>query len=163
MNQNSFNKENIEYKLSVSNNLNSNFIVKNKKLFFKAFFIDQLHTAIKELFSDLSFTKSKNDSYMECCAVDSKVIQMIIKAIIETEEYTLEGIAYYTRIPFDVVFDAACGNSSQISITFWKKMIGLLIQIRPQIEQMLYENALVLKEKQKFSLLSILADDKVNL
>lgn len=74
--------------------------------------------------------------------MDSKIIQLLIKSIVETEEYTLEGIAYHTRIPFDVIYDAACGISNQFSITPWARVVDLYLKVKPDITQMLVKKLL---------------------
>jgi len=62
-------------------------------------------------------------------------------------EYTLEGIAHYTRIPFDVIFDAACGNNNQLSITPWARIIDLYIQVKPDVTQLLLNKLIEIKDK----------------
>lgn len=74
--------------------------------------------------------------------MDSKIIQLLIKSIVETEEYTLEGIAHYTHIPFDVIYDAACGIKNQFSITPWARVVGLYLKVNPDITQILAKKLL---------------------
>lgn len=92
---------------------------------------------------------------MECYAMDSKIIQLIIHGIVETGEYTLEGVALYARIPFDVIYDAACGISNQLSITPWTRIVDLYMQVRPDIAKILVDKLIELKEMHRaaFSLL----------
>ncbi len=65
--------------------------------------------------------------------MDSKIIQFIIQDIVETGDYTLEGIAYHTHIPFDVIYEAACGMSNQFSVTSWVRVVGLYLQVKPEV------------------------------
>lgn len=106
---------------------------KNKRYFLKAFLLGALHQLLCELFNNKIDRYQKNDSTMECYSMDNKIIQFLIHDIIETGEYTLEGIAYHTRIPFDVIFDAAYGNTNQLSITPWARIVDLYIQVRPDV------------------------------
>lgn len=71
--------------------------------------------------------------------MDNQIIQLIINGIIETGEYTLEGIAHYTRIPFDIIYDVACGINTPISITTWSKIAWLYTQVKPEIAKMLFK------------------------
>ena len=93
-----------------------NFSPKNKRKMLRAFLLGHLHKLFIELFLD-QLQGNQNNSTMEYYEMDSKIIQVLIQGIIETGEYTLEGIALYTRIPFDVIYDAACGINNQFSIT----------------------------------------------
>lgn len=120
----------------------------------KAFLLGQLHKLFSELFHN-KIQCNQNNSLMECYAMDSKIIQLFIQGIVETGEYTLEGIALYTRIPFDVIYDAACGISNQFSITPWARVADLYIQVKPDVAKALIEKLLELREKSRgaFSLL----------
>jgi hypothetical protein len=84
--------------------------------------------------------------------MDSKIIQTLIQGIVETGEYTLEGIAHVTRIPFDVIFDAACGNNNQFSITPWARIVDLYMQVKPEVTQLLFNKLLEIKDKNHFAL-----------
>jgi hypothetical protein len=84
--------------------------------------------------------------------MDSKIIQFLIQGIIETGEYTLEGVAHYTRIPFDVIFDAACGNNNQLSITPWARIVDLYMQVKPDVTQLLFNKLIEIKDKNHFAL-----------
>ena len=80
---------------------------------------------------------NENHATMEYCLMDRKIIQLIIREILETEEYTLEGIAYYARVPLDVIIDAVCGKNCNLSITFWGRIIELYVQVKPDISNMI--------------------------
>lgn len=111
----------------------------------KAFLLGRLY----ELFSELFRGKIENQHnfYMECYAMDSKIIQLLIQDIVETGEYTLEGIAYHTHIPFDIIYEAASGISNQLSIAPWAKVVDLYIQVKPDIEQALVNRFLEIKNR----------------
>ena len=131
------------------------FSAKNERKILKAFLLGRLQT----LFCDLFHTKiqcNQNNSSMECYAMDSKIIQILIQGIVETGEYTLEGIAYYTRIPFDVIYEAACGINKQFSITTWIRVVDLYIQVKPDVVQVIIDKLLEIKNKNHAALLSLL-------
>lgn len=88
------------------------FSEKNERKILKAFLVRRLHQLFCELFHS-KIKDDQNNSSMECYTMDSKIIQLLIQGIVDTGEYTLEGIAYHTHIPFDVIYDAACGINNQ--------------------------------------------------
>ena len=88
--------------------------------------------------------------------MDSKVIQLLIQGIVESGEYTLEGIAFYTHIPFDVLYEAACGIGNQFSITPWARVVDLYIQIKPDIAQVLISRLIEVVGKNSAGLSSLL-------
>lgn len=131
------------------------FSAKQDRKLLKVFLLSRLH----QLFCDLFKNKmqcNQNNSSMECYTMDSKIIQLLIQGIIETGEYTLEGISYRTRIPFDVIFDAACGISNQFSITPWVRIVDLYIQVNPEIAQALFDKLIEIKDKNYAAILALL-------
>jgi hypothetical protein len=66
-----------------------------------ALLLGQLHEVFNIVFHD-NIESNQNNSSMECYTMDSKIIQLLISGIVDSGNYTLEGIAYHTRIPFDV-------------------------------------------------------------
>ncbi len=129
----------------------------NERKILKAFLLGCSH----QLFSELllpPLQHNPTDSYMGCYTMDSKIIQLLIHGIVETGEYTLEGIAHHTRIPFDVIFDAACGNNRQFSITPWARIIDLYLQLKPEIAELIFDKLLAIKE-QRVQGLSLLLNE----
>lgn len=118
----------------------------NERKVLKVILIRYLHQVFCELFKHKLQLNKKNSS-LECYAMDSKILQLIIKGIIETGEYTLQGIAYHTRIPEDVIYDAASGISNQFSVTPWAKVVDLYLQVKPDTAQVLIARLLDLKDK----------------
>jgi hypothetical protein len=133
---NSASDENIPRNNTYSSTLK--FSIQNERKLLKTFLLGRLHHLFCEIFHKQIQQYQTNFS-MECYAVDSKIIQLLIQGIVETGEYTLEGIAYATRIPFDVIFDAACGNNNQFSMTPWVRIINLYTQVKPDVAQLLFK------------------------
>lgn len=90
--------------------------------------------------------------------MDSKIIQHLIKDIVETGEYSLEGIAFHTRIPFDVIYDATCGNCNQFSVTLWARIVDLYIQVKPDVALVLIKKLIELNEKSSSSVSLLLSE-----
>lgn len=116
----------------------------NERKILKAVLLGCLHQLFLEIFQQEIYL-NKNQPALECYEMDKKIIQIIIKAILNTEEYTPEGIAYHTRIPLDVINEAASGINNQLSITPWVRVIALFMQSNPDIGKLLIEKLLELK------------------
>lgn len=134
------------------NNVILDFSEVNQRKILKAFLLNISHQLISQLFNN-KIQSDPNNSSMECYAMDNKIIQLLIQGIIETGEYTLEGIAYATHIPFDVIYDAACNINNQYSVTLWTKIVDLYIQLNPSIAQALVDKLLETKEKYSAALM----------
>lgn len=115
--------------------------LKCERMLLRWFLLSQLQKLFYELFEDVvKYINSDSVSLeMEYYVMDSKIIQCIIRSILGSEEYTLEGIARYTRVPFDVIFDAACGNNRHLSITSWLRIVDLYLQTNPEISEKLLD------------------------
>lgn len=122
------------------------FSPQNKRKILIATLLGFLHQIISELFGK-KIQINDNQDLLESYVMDSKIIQLLIHGIIESGEYTLEGIAFYTHIPFEVIFDAACGIGNQFSITPWAKVVDLYMQVNPDIASVLADKLLEVKNK----------------
>ncbi len=67
-----------------------------------------------------------------------KFMQELIKDILATEEYTLSGIAEYSNIPEEVLYDVAAGVNDNPSFDISRKLFQLHMTLRPDI----YKNIL---------------------
>jgi hypothetical protein len=134
------------------------YCAKNERKILKAFLLSYLYLLFCELFQD-KMQRHQNNYSMEYYAMDSKIIQLLIQGIIETGEYTLEGIALYTHIPFDVIYDVACGFSNQFSITPWARVVDLYIKVRPDIAQVLIDKLLDIREKNRAAISLLLTEE----
>lgn len=113
------------------------------------------------LFCELFQQKINNDEHfpMEYHIMDNKIIQLLLSSIIESGDSNLEGIAYHTRIPYDVIYEAAAGISNQFTITMWAKIVDLFTQVNPEITQISLSKLIELIEKNKSIISSLLKKD----
>jgi len=125
------------------------FSEKNEHKILKIILLGHLYRLFCELFQEKIYNNRNSMEYYE---MDNKIIQLFIQGIVETGEYTLEGIALYTRIPLDVIFDAACGVGNQFSITPWAKVVDLYLQVRPDIAQLLMDKLCEIRDKNRVAL-----------
>jgi hypothetical protein len=95
---------------------------------------------------------------MECYLMDSKIVQIIIKEIIESGNYTLEGVAYHTRVPFDIIYEAACGINNNLSIMSWSRIADLYLQVKPEISNILAQRLLEIKDKNQNGFVSLMQE-----
>lgn len=130
---------------------------KNERKILKAFLLGRLRALLLELFEN-EISHYQNNYLMEHYTMDNKIIQLLIQGIIETGEYTLEGIAYHTRIPFDVIYDATLGFCNQFSVTFWAALVNLYMQVKPDIAKLLVDKLIKLRDKNAATLLSLLKE-----
>lgn len=79
------------------------------------------------------FRLMKFDEDMENTMVEHDFIRCVINDILATEEYTLSGIAYYTQIPEEVIYEIAIGRNISPSITLSQKIINLHRTVRPNL------------------------------
>jgi len=64
---------------------------------------------------------------------DIEESQLIIQDILETEEYTLQGISFYTDIPVDVINELASGINIYPSFILFRKILELHKSVRRDI------------------------------
>ena len=74
----------------------------------------------KEYFHLMKFTIT-----MEHRMLETNFVRLIIKDILATEEYNLEGIACYTDTPEDVVQEVIDGRNTSPSATLLRRSIDL--------------------------------------
>lgn len=98
--------------------------------------------AIVQNFLQETIIKSHKKFQKESYAMDQQIMKLIIQGILDTGNYTLEGIAYDTNIPFDVIYEAALGHTRELSITPWSRIIALFFNARPDIAQLLINKLL---------------------
>lgn len=128
--------------------------IENERRILKIVLLAYLHQIFCELF-EYEMRESQDNLSKECYKMDNKIMQLLIQGIIETGEYTLEGIAYHTNIPLDIIYDIACGINNQFSITPWIKIVNLYMQVKPNIAIALNDKLLKIQNKNDaaFSLL----------
>lgn len=132
---------------------------KNERNFLKAILLNRIYRFFYDLFDrSIRPNKKNNNLSMESYVMDSKILQLLIQGIVESGEYTLEGIAFYTNIPFDVIYDAACGISYHLSVTAWAKVVDLYLQVKPEVAQVLHGRLQDMVEKKNLSISSLIGE-----
>lgn len=132
---------------------------KQERTLLKIFFLRHFYEFLNQHFQHqlLCDPFNKESQPMERYVMDSRIIQYVISEIIQSDEYTLEGIANYTRVPLDVIIDAACGNIAYPSATVLMGIIGLYIQVKPDLFRELTKKLLATNDENgDLSLLALL-------
>lgn len=65
--------------------------------------------------------------------IEEDMMRGLISDILHSNEYTLEGIAYYADIPEDVICDIMMGRNSSASFRVCRKLINLHRMVRPNL------------------------------
>ena len=84
----------------------------------------------KNYFKLMSFTIE-----MENTMLEENFIRLIIKDILSTQEYTLQGIAHYTATHEDVVHEVMIGKNTNPSASLLRRMIELHRLVRRDLYQ----------------------------
>jgi hypothetical protein len=91
---------------------------------------------LKKIFKDKLNEYSqfiKLNTHLEEEMLDAKLIYCVINDILITQEYSVLGIAHYTRMPEDVIYDVALGQNTNPSLTLSRKIIELHRRVRPDL------------------------------
>lgn len=130
---------------------------KTEKRLLKIFLITHLHKFLCNLYhKKFQYFLGKNfELTTETYAMDGKIIETLLNEIVRTGEYTLEGIATYTKIPLDIIVDATCGITHQLSMT-WTRVVDLYMQVRPDVSKSFYEKLIAELEKENLRVSAIL-------
>ena len=82
----------------------------------------------KDYFLLMKFTLGKENDMLE-----TNLVRLIIKDILQTGEYTLEGIALYTDTHEDIIHELASGINVHPTVKPFRKIIELHRSVRPEI------------------------------
>jgi hypothetical protein len=118
---------------------------KKEKILLEAYLFIHLHHELRTIFSK-RYRKYlqiiKFDTEKEDAMLDANFLLYLINDILSTEEYSLTGIAHYTRIPEEIIFDVISGLNKNPSSTLWRKVIELHSTVRRDLYQELIKKIL---------------------
>lgn len=122
----------------------------------RAFVISGIHQLVSEQFRERGLLNHEN-LCLEIHGMDRRITQLMINSLVESGQYTLEGIARYTHIPFEVVYDAACGVGGGICATSWTRIVHLYLGVYPDLARRLVDKFLEMQQKNEGWLFALLA------
>jgi hypothetical protein len=70
---------------------------------------------------------------MESDMREDNLVYCLVNDILSTKVHTVAGIAIYTEIPEDVIYEASLGSIKTPSVTLLRKIIELHRSVRPEL------------------------------
>lgn len=109
---------------------------KSERIFLEAGFLSGICKQLKEMFRKqfqeyfrlMRFTKE-----MEKAMLDADFICLVIKDILSTNDYTLQGIACYINVHEDILYEILTGQNKNPSATILQRVIDLHRSVRPSL------------------------------
>jgi hypothetical protein len=109
---------------------------KSERIILEAGFFSCVCKQLKEMFRKQNreyFRLMKFTIEMENAMLDADFICFVIKDILSTNEYNLQGIAYYTNIHEDVIYEILTGKNNNPSAIIFQKIIDLHCSVRAEL------------------------------
>lgn len=122
--------------------INSTMLTKNEIMLLELELFSQVLEELKMLFTHHHkdyFRLLKFTHEMESSMIENHFIRYIINDILSTGEYSLEGIAYHTQIPEEVIFEISAGLQDCLSLSLSQKIIELHRMVRNDLYQAILE------------------------
>ena len=77
----------------------------------------------------------KNFQEKEGMITHGNVINLIVQDLIKSNDYTITGVASYSNVPEEVIYDIAIGNNNNPSLEVARKIIELHKTARAELYQ----------------------------
>jgi len=109
---------------------------KSELIFVEASFLLSICKQLKEMFRKQYheyFRLLKFTTKMEDAMLDADVICFMIKDILSTDEYNLQGIAYYINVHEDIIYEIIIGKNNNPSSILLQRIIDLHRSVRPDL------------------------------
>ncbi len=91
-----------------------------------------------------NFLQVLNYNYeMEDAFVENNFITDLVKDILDSEEYTLPGIAYHTQISEDALLDLILGRNLNPSLRIFRKIVELHRTSRPEFYRLMAKKIII--------------------
>jgi len=117
-------------KIDISHLSKQELLILEAELFIHIY--EELKEFFREQYKDY-FRLMKLTKQMESSMLESNFVSSIVKDILSTQEYTLQGIAEYTDFHEDVVMDIIAGKNNCPSSIFLKRIIELHRSVRSEL------------------------------
>lgn len=132
--------------------INTKFLSKTENHFFEAALFSGICAELKVIFREeylnyfhlMKFTNNKEDNILEM-----NLMRLILRDILLSEDYTLEGIANHTNTHIDVINEIALGLNQNPSSLFVRRIIELHKMVKPVLYQQIVKKILVHFEAKK--------------
>lgn len=121
-------------------NINSTALTKKELMFLELELFSHVLKELKTLFAHRQqdyFRLLKFTYEMENTMIENNFIRYLINDILSTGDYSIEGIAYHTQIPEEVIFEFVTGRQDGLSLSLSQKIIELHRTVRNDLYQMI--------------------------
>lgn len=119
-----------------------------EKMIFEVNLFSHICDELIKIFCDVKrHSYVKHNGNKEICMLEKNVVRFIVEDLLFAEDYSIEGMAYYTQFPEDVICDVISGKNQMPSLELSRKLIELHKTARPD----LYKN-IVKKIRQDYLL-----------
>ena len=112
-------------------------ISKQERILIEAIFFQQIYQELVQGFE----IKIKN-TQREDDMLDGNIINTLVNDLLDSEEYSVEGLASYTGCSEDVIYDLAAGINSNPTLTISTKIIELHFVARQELYNSLIKKIL---------------------
>jgi hypothetical protein len=112
----------------------------------------QICSELKEIFREEHrdyFNFMKFDRVTENKMLEANFTRLVIKDILQSEEYTVEGLARYIDFPEDVIHEVMCGINTNPSAQLLQKAIDLHRLVRRDLYQAIFKKVIALSDVEK--------------
>lgn len=93
---------------------------KEENLLLEAVLTLQLCDELAQIYQFNQIMKEKNNMMLP-----GNIIHLILQDLIKSNDYTITGVATYSNVPEDVIYDIAVGNNVNPSLDVSRKIIEL--------------------------------------
>lgn len=116
--------------------INSKLLSREENLIVEAELFIRVCDELRDLFK--VFNKEylrllKLDYERENMMIEADFLRHVVQDILMSKEYSVEGIAYYTQIPEEVITDLMLGKNAEPSLPLSRKIIDLHRSVRPNL------------------------------
>lgn len=113
-------------------------LTQNEKNLLEAVLFIQILDGLKEEFDQIYNSHFSSKNFISCQKKGNNMqydtlLTLIIRDLVESDEYSIEGIARYTNIPVDTIYNAAAGLNHEPSGTLLRRIITLHKSTRPSL------------------------------
>src|SRR5579863_5221353 len=109
---------------------------KDENFILEAELFARICTELKEIYLNQNreyFRLIKFNPKMENAMIESNFIRVVINDILSTQAYTLSGIACYTQIPEDLIYEIASGCTASFTLDLPRRVIELHRSVRADL------------------------------
>lgn len=125
--------------------ITSSLLSKEEKILLEAELFTRIYEELKEMFREQQknyFRLLKLSKEQEDMMLESKFAHLIVKDILLTGEYNLQGIAYYTDTYVDVIEELIDGRNTNPSAMLLKRLINLHRSVRRDLYNLVVKKLL---------------------